>query len=237
MMKCYKLDPEAFPRNKVMISTLILFLVIAPVTIFTVDCINGNKIDGSIIMLQMLIFLVIILGSIRKNVKMGRDRWLFYELEITDNIIVNRQYHIDDIVINKNEICGIIVDEKGTLFIKTSDKNKFIKIPINLLGYEEVKELLSQGISIELKKDRWYKGYLLHLLNILIGLVFFCILASDNKYIVLPIGVIFSIVFVWDCVRIQRSKYIEKGFKGRKQTLLRLMVLIPVLVKISKVIG
>ena len=43
MMKCYKLDPEAFPRNKVMISTLILFLVIAPVTIFTVDCINGNK--------------------------------------------------------------------------------------------------------------------------------------------------------------------------------------------------
>ena len=238
MMKCYKLDPEAFPRNKVMISTLTRCLVLLFSVLGIMIFFDQNKINGFTIMVMVVAFLWISVEAARKNVKLERKRWLFYQLEFTDDRIISKRYDLDDTIIHKDEIGGTLVDENRALYIKSSDENKCISIPVNLIGYEEVKEILSQGISINVKRKKWYDGYLFQIVKtIVVFWIFFGMLASNNKYIVVPIGTLFCIVCLWDSVRIQRSNYVEKGFKSRKKTLLRLMVLLPILAKISKVLG
>ena len=120
---------------------------------------------------------------------------MFYQLEFTDDRIISKRYDLDDTIIHKDEIGGTLVDENRALYIKSSDENKWISIPVNLIGYEEVKEILSQGISINVKRKKWYDGYLFQIVKtIVVFWIFFGMLASNNKYIVVPIGTLFCIV-------------------------------------------
>lgn len=160
------------------------------------------------------IIIAITLGiALRNGMKRKRQAYNSYELIISSESIVQRQIGISELTIMRDEIVSIIEYQNKCLHIQSIDEKNTMFIPKKLSGYEEIKEILSDWKFIELKETRFNYNNLMMLLQILIICATATVFLSDNKLIVIPVGLLLIIVLIISDIIILKSKQVDNRTK------------------------
>lgn len=232
-MKTYKLSPEGF--KKVMRSALMrqsLFIIFALIGGSYISFANHqiSRIVILSIIFSVFITTIVMVAASFNALKNEKKKWLSYELIVSHNSIVCKQDRLPDVEIAREYIVGVEEIEGKGLTIRTNDKHNFIFVPDSLIGYNEVKDIISEWVEIKPLKGQFdtIKPIILSILSVLALTV---VLVLENKFIVIPVGVIFTIGMVWSIIEMRKSKHIED--KHKRQAFL---VLIPLLVALVRMI-
>jgi hypothetical protein len=160
---------------------------------------------------------VIVIFALNKGLarskKMQWEQWSSYELLLDNDTLIRKQVRTPDLQIHRNEITRLQEIQSGNLVVKTDDKRKFIVIPNSLDGFEEVKLQLAEWKELEIQPEQplWKRAGIWLALALFIGLII--VFASQSIQIVLPIGLLLILFFVWSFVELQRSPQMDAKIK------------------------
>ncbi|OMH21637.1 hypothetical protein AC231_14470 [Clostridium pasteurianum] len=148
-MKTYKLSPEGLNKSisKILLRIIPLSLLVLVAVLYMNSANNSTSITTFFII--VILIAVVLTISIQRGLKNQKESLLSYELVISDNSIVKKQLSLPTIEIEYSDIITIEEITYKGLIIKTKDKYKVIGIPYYLIGYEEVKNTLSQYADIK----------------------------------------------------------------------------------------
>lgn len=187
-MKTYKLSPEGLNKSisKILLRIIPLSLLVLVAVLYMNSANNSTSITTFFII--VILIAVVLTISIQRGLKNQKESLLSYELVISDNSIVKKQLSLPTIEIEYSDIITIEEITYKGLIIKTKDKYKVIGIPYYLIGYEEVKNTLSQYADIKKSTTPSLIKTSQYVLPILVVLALIIIIKSNNKYLVLPFG-------------------------------------------------
>lgn len=231
-MKTYKLSPEGLNKSisKILLRIIPLSLLVLVAVLYMNSANNSTSITTFFIIV-ILIAVVLLTISIQRGLKNQKESLLSYELVISDNSIVKKQLSLPTIEIEYSDIITIEEITYKGLIIKTKDKYKVIGIPYYLIGYEEVKNTLSQYADIKKSTTPSLIKTSQYVLPILVVLALIIIIKSNNKYLVLPFGTAYILLSLWFIIEIFRNTQLNSKLKQKY-----LFLIFPLLAVILKMI-
>ncbi|WP_144276033.1 hypothetical protein [Gottschalkia acidurici] len=129
--------------------------------------------------------------------------------------MIQKQNHLKDITINREEIADIIEEKNKGIYINTKEKNKSMFIPLSLDGYKEVRKTLIEWKGISEKVDRISSHELRNIYTVLSMLILIIVLIVRNKYIVIPLGIMFIIIFIYDIIKLKNNSEFDERIVRR----------------------
>lgn len=250
-MHSFKIRPNAYKTvQKKMLFRGIPIMLIAAGIIYLVavqstgDNINDIKgaynSDSYIDWLPYLIPLVSILIFAGFGFYRGLDKikkmYNSYELLITDNLISREVVNTPTVSIPLNEVQEIIKHKNGSYVIKGSKANDLFLVPKYIEAPEQLELLLNQIKPIAPKGKAIMQLKLLALISFINFGLMMCVLYFQNKIIVAVTGTLFVVLFIWNLIRIQKSKNID--YRTKKTRWISLVaVLIVIYFMITKLTG
>jgi hypothetical protein len=208
----YKLSLEGF--NKALKKNLpgrLLVIFIAMTAALYLGSKNPDF-DSHTLFFIIPLFLVIFTVPIVISIKKQKQSWLSYELYMTSDSILRKQSDLPDVKICKNNISSIEETIGNGILIKTLNKNYQIAIPSSLIGYEEVKQQISNWSDIKESVSTAGK-YMPIIAGIAVIILYIIIFGSESKFLVIPTGILFILLMLWSIISIQRNKNIENKYK------------------------
>jgi hypothetical protein len=227
----YHLTPEGFKNTRRQIITRIILIAIPAAA---VGLYIGGATQDSLgtFITTIIIALVAVAFGIWWSLKMQKESWMSFSVEVAEEKIIRKQKNRPDIEIKASEIIKNQETSKG-LIIRTQDKQKCLFIPKVLVGYEEVRATLNSWHSIEASPVTTKNMNVKNMTAAWLTLVALAIIfLSHNKLLVLVVSVLFVSGLIWSLIAVQRNSHIDKRVK-----LLSWFVLLPVFSVIIKIIG
>ena len=216
-MSIYKLVPQDYLKaNKKRISVVcfIMFIMFLLVMYVISSQENNSVYDTSTLVAEYtayaiasIVFFTVFLKAIFKLLKKG---WLSYELHIDSDKLIQKQNHLRDITINREEIADIIEEKNKGIYINTKEKNKTVFIPLNLDGYKEVRKILVEWKGINEKVDKISSYTLKNIYTVLSILILIIVLTLRNKYVVIPLGIIYIMIFIYNLIELKSSSEFDE---------------------------
>jgi len=158
-------------------------------------------------------FLSIFIG-LRLGIKINNDSISSYKIELLEDSIKKYQKNTPVIEISKSEITIITQVIKKGITIRTDNDNKYIYIPAVIEWYENLKESLSEWIEIKsIKKISNQSLQIPVALGVVFGFV--VIMRCNSAYIVIPVGIILSIILLWSSYKIKTNPHVDASLKKR----------------------
>lgn len=208
-MKEYKLSPKhiELQKRKRLIITVPLALMATAIGLF-IGTRNYDYKD-----MYIILPLVIILGAaaviigIRRGNKITSDTLSSFKIELLDNSIKKYQKNTPVIEIQKSEVVLITEVVNNGITIKTNP-NKYIYISVSVEGYSELRGSLSEWMNIITKeKNNSQHINIVSSVGTLIALA--VVMLCERLYIVIPVGIIMILGFLWTLVMIQKNPHLD----------------------------
>jgi len=213
-MKEFKVsEKEINSEMKKRLKVIIPLLSIAAIGGIFIGLSSNSPIYNIYIVLPVSIlvsFFAIFIG-IRWGMRINYELMASLKLELTDDSITKHQKNVPGIRIEKSEITSITENGNG-IIIKTKTPNKYIHIPINIEGYADLKDTLSEWMKIKIvDKNRYQFLLIISTLGTVIG--FGLVILSNSPYIVIPAGVLLLLLFIWNIYTIRTNPNMDSNIK------------------------
>ncbi|MBP2655176.1 MAG: hypothetical protein H6Q73_2745 [Firmicutes bacterium] len=228
-MKTYKFSPEGFRQAIIKtvpgIIIIIVLVLLGGGYISFRGQLSASTYGGVIPILLVLVGIGLYKG-IRKGIEREREGWLTYQLVFDNDVITKKQAYLPDVEIRRDQVVSIQEKSSKGMVIKTKNKYKFIFIPASLEEYDEVKKCLSDWQEFESLPRQASQIFLLVLACLGTAMALVITLVSENRLIVLPMGVLFCICMVWCIIKIRHNPYVDVRIKRNCWLILFLMILV-----------
>lgn len=188
---------------------------------------SNNYLDWLVYIIPFV--LILSFASFGLYRSLGRVKKMFasYELLITDNLISREVVNTPTISIYVNEVQEIIRHRNGSYMIKGTKANDLILVPKQIENREQLELILDQIKPVTTKGKAITQIRLLAVLSFInLGLMW-CVFAVDNKTIVAIAGTLFFVIFIYNFIRIQKSKNID--YRTKKTRWISFLALLVVL--------
>lgn len=159
---------------------LTLFIVLPLVIIGYTLNIHWAKL--SLILALGLIFVLRVIYSINKYFDREQESYLTTEIELGDDYIVYRKKYKPDIRIQRDEVTSLLSSGK-VLTVQTSNMFYSISIGENLIGFEEVKSMLTTWTPVQATPKRYYLKYIIPVLLPSLGIIISIVLVLITRSI------------------------------------------------------
>lgn len=213
-MKEYKMPPKqiGLEQRKAWIKAAPLMLI-AIVTGVYIGTRNAEYKDMPIILpLLILVIAFAAVIGIRRSNKLTRESLSSYKIELLDNSIKKYQKNTPVIEIQKAEVVSIIEAVNQGITITTNNSANNIYIPASVEGYSELKESLSEWMDITVKEKN--NSQLINIVSSVGTLIALAVvLLCERLYIVIPVGIIMILGFLWTLVMIQKNPHLDTRVK------------------------
>lgn len=217
MKKTYKLNPAGFntARKRLVITFLIIYVIVIP-SIIIISIIQNQK-SNTLDIVSSIFTLAIILGVgmffSKRQINMHRTAWDSYELLLDDHgNMEKKQIRMADIRIGHDEIEQIMEHPQKGIWIKTSEKNRFIFIPRQLDRYEELRSRFEKDIKL-VRRNTTYDLLIYIGVMALTGAVFVIFYKSEDKIIVSGTGMLLLSLLIASLWKTQRTPQIDRRMK------------------------
>lgn len=215
-MQTFKLKRDGLVKRFLLRSLPSMLAVV--IVVFVMDAINGKSINFSnpaTYIFQLALFPCLIAFSLWFGIKKAKKLAESYELTISDKLICREQLNTPDISILVTEVVEIAKYPKGGFSIKGSRNNGTIIIPVHIENYDELEAALQQIHPIT-AKNTWafLQKFRLVFSLINVGLMF-CVYMGTNKIMIGVAGTLFTALGIWNLIRIQKDKNIDRSTKKR----------------------
>lgn len=206
---------------------LILVIIFALIFVFSIFVRSFDTSTFISMGIAGIIFLIIARKSFKKQIKILES----LELIIDNESIRKIQIGIPEQSIMKNEIISIKEDKNKGMMIRTKDKKKLIYIPKEITGYDEIRKILNEWHDIEHAESR-QNILIIQIVQLLLLVMMFIVILSENRSVVIILGILFIISMLVSGIFIFMSNQIDKKTKY-SFVLIMMLPLIGVLSKIS----
>ena len=160
-MKLYKLNPNLWPKNrdKVLRINLLSYVVGGFAGVFMVNpSLFRHPSLLPMVLGAMLPFLVVITAVFGymtfRKLKQSKKRYDSFELRMDDERIERHQFSMPSLSLQRSEIVGVQAVVGKGFMVKTADHVKFLYIPDELIGYEDVCSVLKSWAPEEGSTDK-----------------------------------------------------------------------------------
>lgn len=232
-MREFKLSAEQIERiKKKSLLNAIPLLLIALVAGFIIGNYNSGYSNMQFVLpLVIVVAAIAVVIGLRYGNKINNDTLASYKIELLDDSIKKYQKNAPLIEIYQSEVVSITEVENRGMTIKTNNSGKCIHIPVYVEGYSELKEALSQWMSITAGKkvNNQFVQYLTSIATILgLAVVMLC----SYPYIVVPVGIALLIALLWSQIKIQKNKNVDNRIKKTSYA-----IILPIIMIVAKMIA
>lgn len=160
-MKLYKLNPNLWPKNrdKVLRINLLSYGAGGFAGVFMVNpSLFRHPSLLPMVLGSMLPFLVVITAVVGymtyRKLQQSKKRYDSFELRMDDERIERHQFSMPSLSLQRSEIVGVQAVVGKGFMVKTADHVKFLYIPDELIGYEDVCNVLKSWAPEEGSTDK-----------------------------------------------------------------------------------
>lgn len=229
-MQQFKIRQNGFKeiRKNILLKSIPIFVILIIFIVVTGTINSRNKAED----INTLPFIIpIILGAagfgIYRGIKKQAALFASYTLSISNNLIRREQLNTPAISIYYNDVKEILKNKNGSFTIKGKNSGDLIGIPAKIDNYAELEATLQNIKTITIKEnDTLLQKYPVIPGIVMLGLML-CVYTVNNKIIVAISGTIVTGLMVWNLLKIQQSKNIDRNTK--RNSWLVLIVLISVI--------
>ena len=150
-----------------------------------------------------------------------------YELTISENLIAREQANTPTISIFLGEVEEIIKRRNKILMVRGKTVRDMILIPAQIENYEQLETVLNEikPITTKGKTTSWIQ--LQRLLGLVAVALMICVYTVDNKVVVGVAGALFTALFIYSFLQIQKSKNVD--YRTKRSRWITLIVVLSVL--------
>ena len=160
-MKLYKLNPNLWPKNRAKIVRINLFSYaaggLAGVLMLNPSLLR-NPGQLPLVLASMLPFLVVITAVFGymtyRKLQQAKKRYDSFELRIDDERVERCQVSMPNLSLQRSEVVNVQAVVGKGFMVKTADHVRFLYIPDELIGYEDVCNVLRGWAPAEGSTDK-----------------------------------------------------------------------------------
>lgn len=193
---------------------------------------SGTDTSGNMYIVLPIVILTVSFAisiGIRRGNRINKESITSFKIELMDDSICKYQKNAPEIKIAKSEVISITEVIKNGITIKTKIPSKYIHIPNNIEGYDDLKKSLSEWMEIKIvEKNSNQFLQIIAALGVIIGLGL--VMLSNSSYIVIPVGIILLLLLLWSTYKIQTSPHVDS--RAKKYAMVTLFPILFILVKV-----
>ncbi len=162
----------------------------------------------------------------RRGYKILQDRWSSFQIILDPEFITRKQLGISDIAIGREQV-ERIQETRAGIFVRTTQKDRFIHLPTGLDDYDDAKMGLQQWRDIEqVSPIKNYHSMLAFIQVFLLAVSFGVLFLSKNVGLVVLAGISIIFFIVWGQINWRRNPQIDGRVKsGSRQIVLFTLVI------------
>ena len=156
-IRSYRLDPNAFAattkrriaKRLAWVLPLIFILVIGEFVVMGKN--SQSFVDALPIALSVSVLALAfgLFRAFRLQLKNGKPAWDSYDLTMSENVIMRHVINLPPIEILRPEVTRVVEVRGQGLTVATNDRHRFVFVPEELLGYDEVRARLAQWRALD----------------------------------------------------------------------------------------
>jgi hypothetical protein len=232
--RSYRLRPEEFEavikrriyRRVAWSYALVLLMVAAALAVMS--RFQPNIADGFPISIPIV--LVALAGSgflaVRAQLQREQSAWASYQLTIEAHLLRRLVANLQPMEITRPEVTRIVAFEGRGLRVDTADRHRFIFIPEQLVGFEDVRRQLASWRDPELPRLARNRALGIGVAVLLSGSWIACGVIPDLRIAMIP-GAVVVVVGAWAMRETLKSRVADRKQKARIIGLFALMMFAP----------
>lgn len=213
---------EAF-KKKILLRVVPLLATIIIVILFI------NQSTWEVMAILAVMFMSLLIFTVRNSIKRQRRAWETFELTITDEGVERVQEGFPLISVLKSDIVEAVEGTDGTITLKTKRKANSVIIPSSIENREEFVKLISTFTIIRPLQNK--NTMLITYGSALLGLVLYLLhMYTTNRLVVTISGLTILIILIINFIQIQRNRNIN--IKVKRYSWFTIILLLTVVLRL-----